>query len=209
MLERILERIKLQLLRQEDIRREVVVGVGLSKTGTTSLSDALNVLGYRSFHTPPIIKMREDHQIDYFWPWWLSKYNAYCDLPVPAYYKLFDKKYPNAKFILTVRDSEDWLKSCKKHYTKEFADYMRNKSTNHNLIMSFHKFFYGAEVFDEDLYLQKYNSHIEEIMNYFEGRDNFLLLDIFNGEPYKELSSFLGKNAPTTEFPHSNKAKGA
>ena len=38
----------------------------------------------------------------------IYKYDQYMDLPWTYSYKVFDEIFPNAKFILTERDPEDW-----------------------------------------------------------------------------------------------------
>ena len=43
-------------MTREKSRKKKVFCIGLSKTGTTSLSKALEILGYRSIHTPIIYK---------------------------------------------------------------------------------------------------------------------------------------------------------
>ena len=112
------DRVKYQFMRVKDTQKMKLFGLGLSKTGTTSLSSAFEILGFKSLHTPPIINSKNG-EINFQWPWWLSKYDAMADLPVPYYYQYFDATYPNAKFILTVRDEAAWLRSCENHFDKK------------------------------------------------------------------------------------------
>ena len=53
--------------------RPFVFGIGLSKTGTTSLNDALEILGYAAFHLPPITSVTRAGGIEMKWPWWVYK----------------------------------------------------------------------------------------------------------------------------------------
>ena len=72
--------------------------LGLSRTGTTTLSEVLNRVGYRHIHYPT------DEQM-------LDMNNDGCgDIPVIPVYKELDRRFPNSKFIYTIRDKESWLK---------------------------------------------------------------------------------------------------
>ena len=86
--------------------------IGLSRTGTTSLTKALNILGYRAVHAPGLkvffnrpFMFRGHH---------LENDNAFADISVIPFYKTFYYKFPNSKFILTIRDVESWLVSLSK-----------------------------------------------------------------------------------------------
>ena len=74
-----------------------VFGIGLSKTGTTSLSAALAILGYRSKHFPK----DED----------FARYDAFSDITVAMKFKTLDRFFPGSQFIYTVRDEPAWLAS--------------------------------------------------------------------------------------------------
>ena len=76
-----------------------VLGVGLSKTGTSSLSAALTILGYRTVHYPPLDRLRE----------LLDDSDAATDTPVACSFRELDRQYPGSRFILTVRDPDSWL----------------------------------------------------------------------------------------------------
>jgi len=89
-----------------------VFGIGLQKTGTSSLHEAFKILGYDSFHwgegESPVIwhEMQTACRSKM-----LERWYAACDLPIPLLYKRLDRAYPGSKFILTIRDEGDWLKS--------------------------------------------------------------------------------------------------
>ena len=97
-----------------------VFGIGLSKTGTTSLYAALDRLGFRSGTYRHLRALgldawfRGDFSGD---P--LGDYDALSDLPVGAFYRQLDRRYPGSKFILTHRDRESWLASCRSYSTIE------------------------------------------------------------------------------------------
>ena len=65
-----------------------VFGIGLTRTGTTSLTEGLKVLGYSAIHCPMSYK-----EIDSF--------EASTDTAVAARFEFLDLLYPESKFILT------------------------------------------------------------------------------------------------------------
>jgi hypothetical protein len=103
--------------------RQKVFGIGLSKTGTTSLFAALHMLGYRA-GTYRHLRRRElskwfkgDFSYDY-----ISDFDAVTDLPIGAFYPALDDRYPGSKFILTTRKKSDWLKSCREFFSSKKRD---------------------------------------------------------------------------------------
>jgi len=108
-----------------------VVGVGFGRTGTYSLGLALNRLGYPTLHT---YHLYENSDILEMWteqvfrPSIISKqismgrpdfdtilahgFSAAVDFPIALYYDQLSEKYPDCKFVLTLRqDPEAWYKS--------------------------------------------------------------------------------------------------
>lgn len=203
------DRIKYQLLGLEDKKREVIFGVGLSKTGTTSLNQALKILGYKSIDVPPIVNSNNG-EIHFQWPWWLSKFDAYTDLPVPYFYKYFDENYPNAKFILTVRDEEQWLRSCENHFTEENLQKFlsRPKPISQSQIDIGAKI-YGSFHYNRESFQKAYLKHNSDVIKYFKDRDNFMVMDICAGDSWDKLCKFLDIQQPKEMFPHGNATKNS
>ncbi|TYR78274.1 hypothetical protein FZC66_20125 [Priestia megaterium] len=92
---------------------EKVFGIGLSKTGTKSLSKALKILGYKTVHFPLIRTNVEEaeYNLDI-----LENYDAIADIPTAGLFPHLDIRYPKSKFILTIRNKEDWLNSCERYF---------------------------------------------------------------------------------------------
>ena len=118
-----------------------IFGIGLSKTATTSLSAALNILGYRCFDFPHFIMINSSCKVYYRHKinkklWFnffkdltkntdnrlilnterIEEFDAFTDTPVVRFYKQLDKLYPDSKFILTTREIENWLRSCRSFF---------------------------------------------------------------------------------------------
>jgi len=99
-----------------------VIGAGFGRTGTSSLQAALEkLLGGRCYHMKEIMTKPMQLQAWYDfavgqtpaldWKLLFMGYVAAVDCPVCLYYKELMSVFPEAKFILTVRQSESWWKS--------------------------------------------------------------------------------------------------
>ncbi len=174
-----------------------VFGVGNHKTATSSLDQALRILGYRTTHW-------DRHQL--FAQALLSgkvtdlelamrDIDAASDLPIPLMIPELDQHYPGSKFILTVRDPEHFAASAENHIgTRRLAleEYL----------------FYGVWKFERKRFLERYRQHNQSVQEYFASRPaDLLVLDITTGEGWPKLCGFLGLDVPAVVFPHAYKAK--
>lgn len=169
--------------------------IGFHKTGTTSLTEALKILGYKVTGPNGVWDPNISRNVYSITNKLIKKYDAFQDNPWPIIYKELDKKYPNSKFILTIRDPEDWIKSQVKHFGYEDSP-MR-------------KWIYGVghPKGNEKIYLNRYKNHNQEVIDYFKNRpEDFLILDFSKGDGWEKLCSFLNKDIPNIPFPHTNKA---
>lgn len=175
-----------------------IFGIGLSKTGTSSLASALGILGY---------KVKDYPGIDVYKPGDLSsieaslleEYDALTDTPIPSFYKELDKAFPGAKFILTVRDKDAWLRSCAKQFTDKLA--ARQNEAHNRLFMDL----YGTTVFDAEKLSQGYDRFVSGVLEYFKNRTNDLLvMNIAGGDGWEKLCPFLGMPTPERPFPKAN-----
>ncbi len=173
-------------------------GIGLSKTGTTSLARALQILGYRT---------KDYLGVDSYAAGDLSSINleeidahdAFTDTPIPSFYKELDAQYPGSKFILTTRDMDEWLRSCQKQFTKRIVS-RHNEATR-----ELHTDLYGCFEFDAEKYANGYTRFVNGVLDYFKERpQDLLVIDICGGETWEKLCGFLGKPLPDIPFPVSN-----
>lgn len=172
-----------------------VFGIGLAKTGTTSLFAALDQLGYRAATYRHMRTLgledwlRGDFGTDY-----LAEYDAATDLPLAAFYPELDRRYPGSKFILTVRRIDSWLASAEPHFAREPASrFGRDVRLAVN----------GITGFNRERFRRVYEAHVREAEAYFRKRaDDLLVLDLIGGEGWERLCPFLGRPIPSTPFPH-------
>lgn len=170
-----------------------IFGIGLSRTGTTSLAYALKEVGINIIHYP----MSKTQLFD-------SKNNGACDIPVISYYKELDRKFPNSKFIYTFREKEEWLNSMAIYLPRK-KDWPKTAwQTQHRMAV------YGREDFDRAVFAASYDRHDNDVRSYFKGREqDLLILNICGEDTTEKLFSFIdvsNKNAPKT-FSNKNKLK--
>ena len=194
-----------------------VFGIGLSKTGTLSLTKALRILGYKTAHFPMgiLALSGSGFSVD---ATRFDQYDALTDIPVAWAYKKLDRIYAGSKFILTTRDMDSWLRSNHTHYCSAaqwinrpqpyWWDNNKNgvwtKETNlsiHLLLLEI----YGIVGFDSKKFKRAYEQHLEEVLCYFKERPNDLLvLDICGGGGWEQLCPFLNEAVPVQPFPREN-----
>jgi hypothetical protein len=173
-----------------------VVGVGFHKTGTTTLREALKILGYRVADNKPgllipILKKRYDYVMRR-----LDPYQACEDLPWNRLYPVIDQYFDNTKFILTVRDAEAWYASVSHHIG--------------DLRSPMHEWLYGRgkglPKEDKAHALKVYQDHNQAVKTYFKDRPEDLLeIDLAREkEPWQKLCHFLNLPVPDEPFPHYN-----
>ena len=59
-------------------------------------------------------------------------------------------------------------------------------------------------MYDEIMFRAAYVKHNAEVIEYFKGRDNFIIMDVCAGDTWDKLCPFLGVPQPKMEFPHGN-----
>lgn len=182
-------------------------GIGLNKTGTTSLGEALNGLGIKTIHYPFKRAIHQELMAGNYRLSILDSYQGIVDTPVAPYYPQLDREYPGSKFILTLRDPESWLRSIEAHWPV-----MRQWCERDPQFGRFTDFIsaavYGCIEFNRDRFLYAYENHERNVREYFQGRpDDFLVMDICRGDAWEPLCPFLGVEIPPFPFPHSNRGK--
>ena len=182
--------------------RPRVFGIGLNKTGTTSLHEALGVLGYDALHWggPAIRKLVEAagdrgepllSRLD-------QRYDAFTDIEaLSTGFELLDEQYPGSRFILTLRPVEDWIASRRQHVERN-----RRRAAAGEYHGSF------TEI-DEAAWRAAWDRHLNAVRTYFAGRGNLLEVDLAAGDGWEALCSFLDEPVPSTPFPWGNRTPDA
>ncbi|MGI9213160.1 MAG: sulfotransferase family protein [Methylococcaceae bacterium] len=170
--------------------------IGFHKTATTSLQVALEQLGIICLgYDAGLMNRYADGDIEEVLSV-IPQYDAFRDWPWPLLYQTLAESIPDAGFILTIRDSLEWLESIKRHAERTGPTLAR-------------RIVYGAEMphGHESHYLDVYNRHNEDVVRFFSGSAHLLILRIEAGITYKPLCDFLGKPIPELEYPHVYKTR--
>lgn len=180
-----------------------IFGIGLSKTGTSSLSAALSQLGISSIHYPNDERTYHELKSGNYNLSILKKYQAVTDTPVVPFYPQLDKLFPGSKFILTVREMDSWLVSVKKHW--ETATTYEGQPAKKAFQEFIRAAVYGTVEFHQERFQYVYELHYKNVLEYFQGRpDDLLVMNICNGEGYEQLCPFLDLPVLDEPFPHAN-----
>ena len=164
-----------------------VFGIGLSKTGTTSLTRALGILGFRAIHYPPLSELLE----------LLSEYDAATDTSVACSYSDLATRFPDSKFILTVRDEASWLRSAEGEFGRREVTLEWKREVRRRL--------YGSTEWDPARFLDGFRRHHRQVRAYFAREPRRLLeLDIIGGAGWEPICGFLGCAIPDEPFPREN-----
>ena len=175
-----------------------IFGIGLNKTGTSTLGLCGEILKYRcvgcdrSLLQDVVLKgdLSGVKQT-------VSDFDLFEDWPWPLIYKELDRLFPHSKFILTVRKSEDaWFESLKNHSLTS-----RPFRNCRKLAYGFH---YPHKRRKE--HIEFYRSHNQEVRRYFEERpDDFIEICWETGDDFEKLCNFLNRDVPPVLLPHANK----
>jgi hypothetical protein len=209
-----------------------VFGIGANKTGTTSLqaifySIGLNVapqidgeiFGIQAAkgNIGPLKK-------------YVESYDAFQDAPfsVKTVFAQMDALFENSKFILTIREPEDWYDSILRFHMKCMK--ISHKPTKKD-IENFHYIYdgYNAEGFknnwvfvvkkdlstcidwekayDKSTFIQLYQARNETVIRHFSARENDLLvINLTKEKTTAKIIEFLElPTILTTAMPHANK----
>ena len=184
-----------------------IFGLGFYKTGTTSLFEALRILGYDTVNgdAPGSYPGADDgatliRQIDagdYRLPT-LEMFEAFTDNPYFRIWREIHAMYPEAKYILTVREEEPWIASCTRFYRNRRIRPMRAWMFGPHADPS-------RDEESRQAWLAAYREHNRAVREFFATRpDQFLELDPTRERGWERLCSFLGAPIPAQPWPHAN-----
>ena len=190
--------------------RPPIFHTGFHKTGTTSL---LNFFLNLSIKTCDGIAEENFREIKEFYNStdklkFLEKlilsFDAFEDFPWPIFYKEIFNRYPKSYFILTTRNSDAWIRSCKNHFCSSSETY-----PIHELIYGINR---GSPIGYEKEWISTYEKHNQDVIEFFSrNKDaNFLHLKIDeedNKEISKRILDFIDFPYSKTYLKTSNKAR--
>ena len=171
-----------------------IFAIGLNKTGTATLHEALMILGFRSLHwkarpddepaDKAVFRAQEEGLplLTY-----IAGYDAYSDIwPLIHNFDVLDKQYPGSRFVLTTRDLNAWLESRTRHVE-------RNDPPG------------AAREVDHDEWRRGFERHHRRVKEHFADRSDLLVVDITRDPSWEPLCEFLDRPVPDAPFPWANR----
>jgi len=125
------------------------------------------------------------------------RFDAVQDNPFPLLFRELDAEFPGSKFILTTEDPDVWIDRAVRYFGS-------NETPMRRWIYG-----KGSPIGNEALYLNRFKTHQNDVLDHFKNREGDLLVWPLTREPgWEKLCAFLGVDLPeNTEFPHENKGK--
>ena len=207
-----------------------VIGAGGPRTGTASLHDALEILGFGNcyhmqhlFNNPDDIKywveLFETGTTDF--ESMLDGFQSTVDIPGYLHYKKFLELYPDAKVVLSNRDPEEWYESAintvyavtpqtigqklgmlkKMILSKRFRKISKAFMLVEKYLWKGH---YQGKFKDKEHTLNIYRNFNQEVIDSVPA-DQLLLFDPKDG--WEPLCNFLEVPVPNVPYPFKNKRK--
>jgi hypothetical protein len=183
-----------------------VFGIGMPRTGTTSLTAALDTLGFTpALHNPYDVEA-------------IARCGSATDLTIAWRFKPLALSWPEAKFIYTSRDVGPWLASIERHYVKHYMDvealgpadplYHPQWFQGEAIIQAFGQFRPRGREF-----LAGRRRHESTMRRFFRRQPGRLLeiditADVPDTEKWGPICAFLDVPVPDLPFPRLNQYQG-
>ena len=196
-----------------------VIGPGFGRTGTMSLKDALDHLGFGPCHHMAEV-FEHPEQVPYWqaiaakkpvdWSAVFRGYRSQVDWPGAHVWRELAAAYPTAKVVLTVRPEATWWDNFSKTIGKLSMTYRAMPLPQHvRAMVDAWTALAGQETFggvfdNRDTALAAYRRRTEEVRAAIPP-ERLLVLDVADG--WEPLCRFLGKPVPGIPFPHLNTNK--
>lgn len=197
-----------------------VFGIGFGKTGTTSLEMIFRTLGLR-------VPIQQEQEMCIVKPLhegnfqplieFVGQYDAFQDKPFSegVAYAQVDALFPGSKFILTVRDPDEWFDSlcrynCKRNKVSSlkeldeafykdktiylYKNYSYETCRRYVTVVRDYKPVANWDLnFDKAHFVGFYTRRNEDIIRYFDGREkDLLVIDLTKEKDVSKILDFLG-----------------
>lgn len=193
-----------------------VIGFGVGRTGTFSMKLALELLGFGPCHHMEEVDIKSAEQIAMWkaaasgqvdWEKAYAGYTAAVDWPTAAFCRELAAAYPEAKFILTIRDPERWYAS----FSQTIFPLIQPTARTPPELLPFlemvraviRKTGFQIPSTKEEI-LAAFHRHIETVTQIIPA-DRLLQFDVKEG--WEPLCRYLGVAVPPSDFPRTNTTK--
>jgi hypothetical protein len=192
-----------------------VICPGFGRTGTTSLAQALAILGWRTREVEGhwyLVRRQGDRLV--FRPDRASAagYDALLDSPVPIVYRRLLDLFPHSVLIVTVRPLDEWLCSIQQLEQMQSAAFAawgfrsRRGVQMKRLFEAYNRQAYGAPRFERRTYADHYERHYAELHEFIRASARPAIeIELTRAADWAPICALLGVPAPGVPFPHRNR----
>ena len=176
-----------------------LIGVGLNRTGTKTLRAFCESWGFRhlTYDSEAFEMYRSGDTVSLLDR--MAGYDSFEDWPWPLVFREIDERYPDAKFVLTVRrDPETWYAS------------LCNLAVRQGPLRQYAQHIYGYAMpqgHKAEL-MAFYEQHNEAVRSHFADRPDKLLEVCWEaGDDGATVAQFMGLPVPTVVKQHANRSR--
>ena len=192
-----------------------IVGAGFGRTGTKSLKQALEMLGFGPCYH--MIELHQDPERLRFWQeaadtgktYWnalFDGYNSCVDWPAAYYWRELADFYPDAKVLLSVRTADSWVKSIQSTIFMGLGTFpdmppgmeRDRREMNYDIIA---KRTFDERLDDDDYLVSAFNNHTAEVQRTIAPER---LLTYDGAQGWEPLCKFFGVPTPQEPYPFTN-----
>lgn len=189
-----------------DYGAEKIFCIGLSKTGTTSMTAALQMLGYSALHWANPATNALMHEDDFL------LFDAFADLPTCEAFERTYYLFPNSRFIYTTRPLQSWKRSYEAQMqgagegafaarrTRMLRDGADTAWGSANARIALGLFYNHPDI------VAAYKAYHGRVHRFFADKpaSRFLVFDLASGHGFPELCAFTGRPDPGAPYPQKN-----
>jgi hypothetical protein len=183
-----------------------VIGAGFGRTGTDSMREALNMLGFGPCHH--MFEITENLLMKARWRAFMESgvadwdvlfegYNSCVDWPSAHYWRELMAVYPQAKVILTWRSAESWWTS----FSETILRFVTTTTDRQSVAVSIVQKAFGDRAGDRDFMIARYEAHVADVLATVPAER---LLVHRLGDGWEPLCAHLGVPVPAEPYPSRN-----
>lgn len=193
--------------------------VSMQRTGTTSVGAFFRHFGYS------VAGWQESKNTQWVNHWYDGNFEAifqsklfqhtqvFEDTPFwyPEFYKILYHRFPNAKFILFTRDTDDWFRSMLHHSKgkvwenfKLHCKLYRREKDHYNKTDTQQETFWGHDQHYKDYY----EIRNREVIEFFKEKKSkrLIVCDLSDSDKWQKLGAFIGVDVSTDFDAHENQS---
>lgn len=194
-----------------------VIGLGYPRTGTMSLKHALEELQLGPcYHMIEVFDRPGDVEFwlsalanngqDADWDMLFEEFQSTSDCPACYFWESLWRHFPNAKYILTVRDADTWYDSFHATVYEAMTHPERAPDQQHLSVQNMaRKLILGTMLEgrfeDREFAIDRFQAHNQSVVDMLP-QEQLLIFDVAAG--WEPLCRFLSVDVPDSPFPRSN-----